>query len=184
MMASVVRLDWLDNMLPGERIHLWVLTWDAEAGEFRGISSADWGPAAQVRITLSMIPVAAISVCRVPRTEQMCMRSFEDLGTTSGLPCRRGRFSAHRVAADIPARQQCCGVQVLSAAGAAWFIGGEESDVTRVLQARQQPDSNSSAPLQWAHFPRDTWQLDHWDAVPVGGHPSAAYMSAPRREHT
>jgi len=69
-------------------------------------------------------------------------------------------------------------VQVLSAAGAAWFIGGEESDVARVLQARQQPDSNSSRPLQWAHFPRDTWQLDHWDAVPVGGHPSAAYMSA------
>lgn len=72
----------------------------------------------------------------------------------------------------------CCCVQVLSAAGAAWFIGGEESDVNRVLQARQQPDTNGSRPLQWAHFPRDTWQLDHWDVVPVGGHPSAAYMSA------
>ncbi len=48
MMAFVVRVDWLDNMLPEERIHLWVLTWDAEVGEFRGISSADWGPAAQV----------------------------------------------------------------------------------------------------------------------------------------
>ena len=49
VMAYVVRLEWLDNMLPGERIHLWVLTWDAVAGEFRGISSAHWGPAAQVR---------------------------------------------------------------------------------------------------------------------------------------
>ena len=48
-MEYVVRLDWLDNMLPGERIHLWVLTWDASAAEFRGISSAHWGPAAQVR---------------------------------------------------------------------------------------------------------------------------------------
>ena len=50
VMAFVVRLDWLDNMLPEERIHLWVLTWDADVGEFRGISSADWGPAAQVRV--------------------------------------------------------------------------------------------------------------------------------------
>ena len=55
VMAYVVRLDWLDNMLPGERIHLWVLTWDADAGAFRGISSADWGPAAQVRIELLLI---------------------------------------------------------------------------------------------------------------------------------
>ena len=55
-MAYVVRLDWLDNMLPGERIHLWVLTWDASAGEFRGISSAHWGPAAQVRSRCSQLP--------------------------------------------------------------------------------------------------------------------------------
>ncbi len=66
-------------------------------------------------------------------------------------------------------------VQVLSAAGAAWFIGGDQADVSRLLQA-WQPDGSNSTSLQWAHLPRDTWQIDHWESVPAGGDPSSAYM--------
>ena len=65
--------------------------------------------------------------------------------------------------------------QVLSAAGAAWFIGGDKADVNRLLQV-WQPDGSNSTALQWAHFPAGTWQLDHWESVPAGGDPSSAYM--------
>ena len=60
VMAYVVRLDWLDNMLPGERIHLWIVTWDASAGEFRGISS-HWGPASQVQLEQMHAPLSTLT---------------------------------------------------------------------------------------------------------------------------
>ena len=72
-------------------------------------------------------------------------------------------------------RNALCATQVLSAAGAAWFIGGEEADVSRLLEA-WRPNSTNSTTLQWVHFPGDTWQIDHWDSVPAGGDPSSAYM--------
>lgn len=36
VMEYVVRIDILSNVAPGERTDLWLLTWDASAGEFRG----------------------------------------------------------------------------------------------------------------------------------------------------
>lgn len=36
VMEYVVRIDTLSNVVPGERTDLWLLTWDASAGDFRG----------------------------------------------------------------------------------------------------------------------------------------------------
>ena len=187
-MAYVVRLDWLDNMLPEERIHLWVLTWDAVAGEFRGISSANWGPAAQVRLTAALQATDYVFEPHcwvfmrhyVPgglQNSHVSMRSLSaPAHSWTCLAVSSLRPLAWTVTWDGRNVSCNCAVQVLSAAGAAWFIGGGEDDVARLLQ----PDSINSSALQYAHFPGETWQLDHWDAVPAGGNPSAAYIGAIR----
>lgn len=65
---------------------------------------------------------------------------------------------------------------------ALWFVGGSAADVG--ARVRGWRDSglmrNRSGDLQWAHFPHDTWQQDHQEALPMGGQPSTGFMGACR----
>ncbi len=141
VMAFVVRLDWLDNMLPEDRIHLWVLTWDAEVGEFRGISSADWGPAAQVCIKL-------LPMCQQPLQASPALHSPD--ACVSGEEPRHELVECFTANDVIPAQRVAtrawCTCVVLLRAGA---VGSRRGLVHRRRGERRQ--SRVASPAAAGH---------------------------------
>ena len=59
-------------------------------------------------------------------------------------------------------------------------MGGSATDVGAMLRGWREAGllRSRSAELQWAHFPRDSWQQDHHEALPTGGQPSTGFMGA------